>query len=134
MPEMYRSVFKLPSIRTKDVRAVHPITTQTIAPHAGSLCRYRTQAGDVRSPGSFQGYIRLLKCSGRTGFLLKRRYCTIPVSSFVVRHTQAVVFCYAALPREAEVIFTELTGHAAAIVDAPYKWKLGALQTCPFTY
>ena len=62
MSEMYQSVFKLPLIQTKDVRVVYSIATQTIALHAGSLCRYRTQAGDVRSFRSFQGYIRPLKC------------------------------------------------------------------------
>ena len=35
MLEMYRSVFKLPSIRTGDLRVLYPMTAHTITPSAG---------------------------------------------------------------------------------------------------
>ncbi|GFV65006.1 hypothetical protein TNCV_763481 [Trichonephila clavipes] len=44
-PEMYRSAFKLPSIRTGDRRVVYPMVTQTSIPGSGAAFQYRMQAG-----------------------------------------------------------------------------------------
>lgn len=67
MIEMYRSVFRLPSIRSRDVHVVYPIAVQTITPDARFLCRYRMRAGDERSPRSIQTLIRHENTARRTG-------------------------------------------------------------------
>ena len=68
----------------------------------------------------------------RTRTRLKGLHWAIPVSTFVVRRTRIVFSLYAALSKEAEVMVAELTGHAAANVNAPYERKLGVLKICPF--
>ncbi|GFU67795.1 hypothetical protein TNCV_4684161 [Trichonephila clavipes] len=56
--EMYRSAFKLPSIRTRNVSIVYPIIVQTITLGAGPLCRYQMQTSDEQSSPSPQARIR----------------------------------------------------------------------------
>lgn len=89
MSEMYRSVFKLPLIPTRDERVRHPMVSQTITPGAGPLCRYRMQPDDNRSSQSPLGY---LNTALRTGACLKIRHCATPVSSFAVRDTRVAGF------------------------------------------
>ncbi|GFW87949.1 hypothetical protein TNCV_4470051 [Trichonephila clavipes] len=53
--EKYQSVFKLPSIRIRDVRIVHPMLVRN---HTRSkvLGRYRMEANNI-TPFSYQGYV-----------------------------------------------------------------------------
>ncbi|GFT03215.1 hypothetical protein TNCV_3610751 [Trichonephila clavipes] len=55
---MHRSVFKVPSIQTRDERVDYPMVDQIIIPGAGSLCRFRMQAGNERSLHSLQTRFR----------------------------------------------------------------------------
>ena len=54
MSEMYQFTFKLTPIRTRGTRVLCPMVHQTITPGSGPLCRYRMQAGDLRSPRIIQ--------------------------------------------------------------------------------
>ncbi|GFV88681.1 hypothetical protein TNCV_1594011 [Trichonephila clavipes] len=64
---------------------------------------------------------------------LKRRHCTTPVSSFVVRRTRVNFSLCATFSREAEEVVHVLTIYAAAYAVAPYEWMLGVLQKCSFS-
>ena len=52
MPEVYRSVLKLLSIRTGGKRVVYPVAAQTITPASGLLYRYGMQPDFEQSPRS----------------------------------------------------------------------------------
>ena len=54
MLERYRSAFKLPSIRIREMLVVYPMATKIITQGARILYRYRMQVGDMRFPWSLQ--------------------------------------------------------------------------------
>ena len=83
-------------------------------------------------PGAFRCVYGHQKKLLRTRTLLKKWQCAILVSSFIVRCTRTAVSFYASLSRKTEKMVAELTDHAAANVDARYKWKLNVLKSCPF--
>lgn len=74
MSEMYWFAFKLPSIRIRGVRVVHPKAVQAITSGAGPLSWYRMESVDERSPRSRLTCIRLQNIARRTGIRLKRRH------------------------------------------------------------
>ena len=119
MFEMYRSTFKLPSNRVRDVRIEYSMATETITPSAGLVYRYRIKVVDT---WIFAGS-RYVYCHQntprRTGSRLKRRHCVIHVLSIVVRRTRAAVSFYVVLSSEGEVMVAEHIEHAAANVDEP---------------
>ena len=55
MSELYQFVFKLPSIRTRDVRVLYPMAAQT---NCRASMQYRMQADDVRSLRSVQIHVQ----------------------------------------------------------------------------
>lgn len=55
---MYRSVFKLPLIQTKDILVVKSISVQIITAGAGYIFRCQMHAGAKRSPWKIQESIR----------------------------------------------------------------------------
>ena len=136
VPEMYRSVFKLLSILTRDVRVVYPMIVYpmscTITPAAGPLWQYRMEGGIVRSLRSLQTRTR------SSGYCTQNREASEKMTLFhsciqLFHSAVKVAFSlYAALSGEAEVMVAKLIGHAAAYVDEEFERKLGVLQTCSF--
>lgn len=118
--------FKLPLMRTRDVYVVYPMAYQTITSGAGTLCRYRMQAGDRRSPRSLQTHIQ------PSEYFMHNRLCATPESSVIVRCTIIVVSLYAAFSKEAKAMVTVLAVHAAPNVFSPYERIQDVLQTWPF--
>ncbi|GFY11060.1 hypothetical protein TNCV_4470461 [Trichonephila clavipes] len=68
-----------------------------------------------RPPGTYTD----INIARRTGTRLKRRYCATSESSFVILSTRIAVSLYAALAKEAEVMFVVLTAHADLNAVAP---------------
>ncbi|GFV18184.1 hypothetical protein TNCV_169871 [Trichonephila clavipes] len=127
MTIIYRSAFKLPSIRTGDEHVVLPIAAQALTLDIGFLCRNRMQAGDERSPQSLQTsttseyYTQDQDSSEKNDIapLLCLNLCFCTTQS---RHL--LLCCIVMVPL--------LTAYTAANVVALYERTLGVLQTYPF--
>ena len=90
---MYRYAFKLPSIRTRGVRVVYPKAAHIMTPGSGSLCRCRTQSGDLRILGASRNINGHQNTTRRIGTSLKRRHCAFYVWSFIVRCQSLSLHC-----------------------------------------
>ncbi|GFX13727.1 uncharacterized protein TNCV_599371 [Trichonephila clavipes] len=111
--------------RTRDAHVVYPMAVQDIPQGVGPLCRYGMQAGGLL--GASRMVYGHQNTAQRTETRLKRRH------SFVIRRTRVVVYLYAALSKEDEVMFIiALTVYAAANVIVPCERILDVLRTCSF--
>ncbi|GFX39567.1 hypothetical protein TNCV_2103131 [Trichonephila clavipes] len=90
MSEMYQYGFKLPSIRNRDVWC---------SLHNGCLNHHTRCKAPMSISKHVYGHQNTAR---RTETRLKKRHCTTPVLSFVVRYTRIAVSLYAALSRESE--------------------------------
>ncbi|KAF8792930.1 hypothetical protein HNY73_004468 [Argiope bruennichi] len=101
MSKMYRSAFKLQSIRTRDAHAMYPMAAQTITLDAVDIECKQTICGLLGASRHVYGHQNSVR---RTGTRLKRRHCTSPVSTFVVRGTKVTISLYVALSSENEIM------------------------------
>ena len=128
---MYQSAFKLPLIRIRNVRVVYPISAKTLTLRTGAAIpisnaiRWRAVFSE---PPDIYTATRILHTELR--LVWKEDIVPFLYPIFVVLHIRVTVSLYVALSREVQEMVTELTGHAASNVDAPYERKLDMLLTC----
>lgn len=130
MSELYRSAFKLLSIRTRDVRVTYPMRAQIITTSERSQCWYwNRKAAKVLLETSRYVYGHQ-NTAHRTGICLKRQDCTSPVSSFVVRQLPSFSMLHCPGIRS--------NGHCAdsiaANVVAPYERILMGAANLPISW
>ncbi|GFW46783.1 hypothetical protein TNCV_2981391 [Trichonephila clavipes] len=95
---MYRSAFKLPSIRTRDVCFVYPISDieckQETIEFLGTSRHVYSHQKTARRTGTTYSVNKIL--------CVEPEHCVTLVSSFVVKCTRIVLPLYAGLSKEAE--------------------------------
>lgn len=80
MSKIERSAFKLPSIKTREMRVAYPIAVQIDTRDSGSLWRYRMHVIDEHSSWSFRTLIRPTEYYKRNwhSFEIRCHYCIQP--------------------------------------------------------
>ena len=118
MSEIYKSAFKLPEIRIRDVHVVYPMAAklphQVQGPYA-AVDRNRRNAVSSESPNVYSS-IRILRT--KVEFVWKDNIVPFLYPALSFGKTRVIVSFYVILSREAEILMiAELTGYAAENVD-----------------
>ena len=124
---MYWSIFKLPSIETREVLVLYSMVMQTIIQIDGPYADIECKKAKCGLLGASRHVYNYQNFACRTQTCLKRRDCAYSLSTFFVRWTRDSSFLSTALLWEAEIIVAKLPIYIAANVDALYVQKLAVL-------
>ena len=128
MSKIHLSAFKLPSIRTKNIRVVYSVAAETITLSTELMCHYLIKAGNMWSLESLQTQIRPSKyCRQNQESSEMTTFCHSRILHYRLAPQSRLLSPYVSFSREAKVIIAKLIGNTVENVFVLYERKIGLL-------